>query len=312
MVMRLVTLVAMIAVALSSLRLCSAAEDEWWILARSDAKSVAVREDGKEQRVLPHVPPLDWGTELSPDRSRVVYASEGKVFVADPDRKNPKKLTDDVQHPNEPPDEFGLGDWSPSPAWSPDGKRIVFASPRSGRWQIYVMDSDGANVRQLTNHEKGAVHPQFSADGRIAYLELRSRGTKIWEVDLAVMDSKASRTLDTGIYAFAWSPDGKLIAYSKMGSLFFHHFETGETQQLDFTKIAKELNANYTASHIRWRPDGKAVACRIFWPRGAVAGEKILGDEELFVIPIKEKPHYFRLEMEFGFFEWISGKDLPR
>ena len=30
-----------------------------------------------------------------------------------------------------------------SPAWSPDGSRIAFASDRDGDWDIYVMDADG-------------------------------------------------------------------------------------------------------------------------------------------------------------------------
>jgi dipeptidyl aminopeptidase/acylaminoacyl peptidase len=36
-----------------------------------------------------------------------------------------------------------------TPAWSPDGTKIAFASSRSGNFEIYA---DGTNVRQLTNH----------------------------------------------------------------------------------------------------------------------------------------------------------------
>ena len=36
------------------------------------------------------------------------------------------------------------------PAWSPDGERIAFTSGRDGNWEIYVMDSEGANQRRLT------------------------------------------------------------------------------------------------------------------------------------------------------------------
>src|SRR5262245_33698985 len=36
------------------------------------------------------------------------------------------------------------------PAWSPDGKKIAFASDRDGAVNVYVMDADGGNVKQLT------------------------------------------------------------------------------------------------------------------------------------------------------------------
>jgi TolB protein len=42
------------------------------------------------------------------------------------------------------------GDFKFAPAWSPDGKRIVFDSDRAGNSEIYVMHVDGSKVRRLT------------------------------------------------------------------------------------------------------------------------------------------------------------------
>jgi Tol biopolymer transport system component len=56
----------------------------------------------------------------------------------DADGNNPRRLTDNS------------GDLNP--AWSPDGKRIAFASIRDGNYEIYVMDADGNNLRNLTNN----------------------------------------------------------------------------------------------------------------------------------------------------------------
>ena len=50
-------------------------------------------------------------------------------------------------------------DWSPS--WSPDGNRIVFESWRDGNVEIYVMDADGGNLQNLTNHRRGDFSPAW-------------------------------------------------------------------------------------------------------------------------------------------------------
>jgi TolB protein len=45
------------------------------------------------------------------------------------------------------------------PAWSPDGTLIVFSSNRGARAAVYVMDADGANIRQVALASEGGVPP---------------------------------------------------------------------------------------------------------------------------------------------------------
>jgi TolB protein len=47
-----------------------------------------------------------------------------------------------------------------SPSWSPDGNWIAFASSRGGQTNIYMMDTRGGSVTQLT--KTGADHPAWS------------------------------------------------------------------------------------------------------------------------------------------------------
>ena len=49
-----------------------------------------------------------------------------------------------------------------NPAWSPDGTRIAFQSKRDGDWDIYVMDTDGGNVQQLTDGPGMGWDPSWS------------------------------------------------------------------------------------------------------------------------------------------------------
>ena len=53
-----------------------------------------------------------------------------------------------------------------APAWSRDGRTIVFVSWRDGNGEVYAMDADGSAPRNLTQHPAKDVRPAWSPDGR--------------------------------------------------------------------------------------------------------------------------------------------------
>jgi TolB protein len=74
---------------------------------------------------------------------------------------------------------------SVTPAWSPDGKRIAFATDIDGSFDIYVMNADGSDVQNATTGPPDDFEPSWSPDGRtIAFMRdgaitvLRSDGTE--------------------------------------------------------------------------------------------------------------------------------------
>src|SRR5207302_4849633 len=118
------------------------------------------------------------------------------IFEANPDGSGLKRLTDSPGY-----DAEG--------SYSSDGKQIVFCSNRSGKenLELYIMDADGSNVRQLT-HTPGCYNggPFFSPDGKRVIF--RSDRKKKDHLQLYVINSdgsgeKALTDIDQWVH---WAP----------------------------------------------------------------------------------------------------------
>jgi len=91
--------------------------------------------------------------------------------------------------------------------------QICFSGASGQTKEIYVADYDGANARQVTQHNSISINPKFSPDGaRIAYLSYKDRYPFLYILDLATGKS-TPLSKNVGLNASpAWSPDGKTIA----------------------------------------------------------------------------------------------------
>ncbi|MCB0165479.1 MAG: PD40 domain-containing protein [Anaerolineae bacterium] len=87
------------------------------------------------------------------------------------------------------------------PAWSPVGDQIVYQSPVAGSWDLYVINVDGSNQRQLTNDPGIEGLPAWSPDGQwISYL---SNADGHWGIHLIKADGSERHLLfpfDGGIF----------------------------------------------------------------------------------------------------------------
>ncbi len=106
------------------------------------------------------------------------------------------------------------------PVWSPDGNRIVFASNRKGRYDLFVKDASGARPEEMLLESEANKFPNdWSRDGR--FIAFRAQGMKghakyeIWMLPL-FGDRKPFPFLQTDFNEgeARFSPDGHWLAYS--------------------------------------------------------------------------------------------------
>ena len=138
--------------------------------------------DGSDVRRLTNLPGPDGGPFFSPDGSKIVFRGRHpaagaeideyfallkkaiwrptglEVFTMNRDGSGLQQVTK------------GLGGANWAPYWSPDSKRIIFASnmkePRGGNFDIYLINLDGTNLEQVTFDASFDGFPMFSPDGK--------------------------------------------------------------------------------------------------------------------------------------------------
>ena len=101
-----------------------------------------------------------------------------------------------------------------TPAWSPDGERIAFSHYSDGRGQIFLMNADGSDPRNLSRNSYCDRSPTWSPDGKaIAFVSDRDGDWEIYRMDPD--NPEAVRlTQSPGCDAHpVWSPGGNFIAF---------------------------------------------------------------------------------------------------
>jgi tricorn protease len=186
---------------------------------------------------------------LAPDGKKVAVVARGEVFAASAkDGGDGQRLTNTAAA-----ESF--------PAWSPDSRKVVYASERSGKMQIFQYDFATESETQITNAGDDFA-PVYSPDGKSIAFIRNARALIIYDVN-----SKQERELcklytdapPIGGRNFVWSPDSSWIAFS-----------TNEPENRTYTNIsvvpakggeAKPISfvANSFAGNISWSPDGAFI-----------------------------------------------------
>jgi dipeptidyl aminopeptidase/acylaminoacyl peptidase len=108
-----------------------------------------------------------------------------------------------------------------SPTVSPDGRHVAFQVRRTDleadeSWcEIWLMDADGANARQMTRGEHQDTGPQFTPDGgSLLFSSNRAGATQVYVMPIDGGEPRQLTTFPTGVSDPVLSPDGKWLAVS--------------------------------------------------------------------------------------------------
>jgi TolB protein len=141
-----------------------------------------------------------------PATGRIAFDDGGQIWLINADGTDLTSITS------------GTGGGGGNPSWSPDGSWIAFASNRTGKVNIYVMDADGANQVRVTNNDEhngsyawspDGTQIAFVSDGEIAIINADGTNPRILTADVTPNDPdfrfRCSRP--------SWSPDGTRLAF---------------------------------------------------------------------------------------------------
>ncbi len=191
----------------------------------------------------------------------------------------------------------------PGPAdyvcWSPKGNKLAVAlTPDHYNTEIYTININGGNLKQLTFTNGINTSPSFSPDGnRIAFVSNRGGSPQIY-----IMNSDGSNqrriTYNNSYYntSSAWSPNGKKIAFASFvnGALQICIMNTNGTDERQIT------DTPYSAQHPSWTRDSRIITF----------DTEIAGRQELFMIDVNESgmmrlmPHIFPEMQNYYSPEW--------
>ncbi len=210
---------------------------------------------GQTEKILTNDPSEDRYASYSPDGTKILFESNRNgnwdIFLMDADGENQKPVTSDTSqnrrpswHPsgkkilfesnrngvnrlyelnvkNLKAVEIAIEGFDGTPIfarYSPDGNLIAFsASVGESEPNLYLVDSSGKNLRQVTSYNFRSLYPDWSPDGkRLVFFsrhETNNEDDEIYTINLDGSEIERLTNWPKHNFCPRWSPDGRKIAY---------------------------------------------------------------------------------------------------
>jgi TolB protein len=213
---------------------------------------VVMAANGSEEKVITAGKLPQYDACWSPDGSRLAFThvpqsgTQGNldVYICNADGSELKLFAGDK----------GKLSHEEYPAWSPDGKRIVFSSTFEGNQELYIAEIGSPDRKRLTNDPALDAHPAWSPDGKkIAF------ATNRWgDFEIAVLDADGANlsrlTESRGLDDYPiFSPDGRRVAFTSNRDGNFEIYVMDADGRSPTNATQHEALDNFPT----WTPDGK-------------------------------------------------------
>ena len=169
------------------------------------------------------------------------------------------------------------------PQLSPDGRTVAFTSGSVDKQanrvitQIYTINIDGSNLKQITTGDKSHSSPRWSPDGkRLAFVT----GGQIWTMEPDGDDREQITKVSTGAGGPVWSPDGRWIAFVSDVYPECRNDDCNKTEdsRAEANKVQAKVTERLLYRHwVEWR-DRKRTHVLVVPARGGVARDITPGD----------------------------------
>lgn len=228
--------------------------------ARPEKVKVELVRDDEQQLATLKFSQGATSASVSPDGKQIAFIVRGDVFVTSTDYATTKQIT------NTPAKEAAV-------SFAPDNRTLVYASERTGNWQLYtakISRKEDPNFPNATLIEEEVLlpsktvertYPQYSPDGKeLAFIEDRNR--------LMVLNLKTKKVRQVtdgstwyntgGGFDYEWSPDGKWFTLEFIGNRHDPYSDVGIVSAQGGA-ITNLTNSGYISGAPRWVLDGNAI-----------------------------------------------------